>query len=88
MDALKVSVTKKENASLVSAALKVFYDRFRKEDNLLKRLGGALMDDVLQLAVEQCEASLTVPPERTTTQENSGFALIASILDRSETDFS
>ena len=40
------------------------------------------MVDVLQLAVEQCEASLTVPLERTATQENSGFALIASILDR------
>lgn len=82
VDALKASVLQKENASLVSAVLKVFYDRFRKEDNLLKKRGEALMDDVLQLAVGQCEASLTAPVAHREMQDNSGFALMAGILDR------
>lgn len=81
-EALKSSVGKRENPSLVSAVLKVFYDRFRKEDGVLRKHAETLMNDALDLAIEQCEGSLSAPGTDVEEVPNAEFALMLSILDR------
>lgn len=78
---IKSSVTKEDDASLVSAVLKVFHDRFKKADGALKTNVETLMKEVLQDILEQCEKALNgqVLAEG---EQGSGFALLASMLDR------
>ncbi|KAF8198654.1 hypothetical protein BJ912DRAFT_1055525 [Pholiota molesta] len=78
---VKSSATKDDHASLVSAVLKVFYDRFKKENSLLKANAETLMKEVLHGVLEQCERALN---EKVLTEgeQGSGFALLASMLDR------
>jgi hypothetical protein len=78
---VKSSATKDDHASLVSAVLKVFYDRFKKEDSLLKANAETLMNEVLHGVLEQCEQALN-EKVRAEGEQGSGFALLASMLDR------
>ncbi|KAF8970121.1 hypothetical protein BDZ97DRAFT_1792056 [Flammula alnicola] len=82
--AVKASTSKEDNEHLVSALLKVFYDRF-KEGTLLKERAESLVKEVLEGDVERCEKVLSEQNqvgEDGDGEKNVSFALLVSILDQ------
>ncbi|KAF8955528.1 hypothetical protein BDZ97DRAFT_1764803 [Flammula alnicola] len=79
-----VDYERKTMSILVSAVLKVFYDRF-KEGTLLKERAESLVKEVLEGDVERCEKVLSKQNqvgEDGDGERNVSFALLASILDQ------
>ncbi|KAF8899801.1 hypothetical protein CPB84DRAFT_1780009 [Gymnopilus junonius] len=74
---VKLSSAKEENVHLVSAALKVFHDRFKKGSELRQR-ADQLMEDILEIDVERCESALS----KEDADEKTSFELLVSILDQ------
>ena len=71
------STMKEDNAHLVSAALKIIYDRF-KEGTLLKDRAKFLLKEVLVAGLDRCEQFLATQQEG----ETASFALLLGLLDQ------
>ncbi|KAF9477335.1 hypothetical protein BDN70DRAFT_881303 [Pholiota conissans] len=76
---VKATIANEDNATLVSASLKVFYDRFKKNDSLLKANAEVLMKEVLQEDLEQCQQALDGPASAE-GEKCSGFSLLDSLI--------
>jgi len=74
---IKSSTMKEGGAHLVSAALKVLYDRF-KEGTLLKDRAELLLKEVLVAGLDRCEQVLATQQEA----ETASFALLLGLLDQ------
>lgn len=74
----KTSTAKGENVHLVSAVLKVFYDRFKKTPLLAQRVQ-SFMKDILDDDLARCEKALS----KSDNGEDKGvFELLVSMLDQ------
>jgi hypothetical protein len=71
------STGKEDHAHLVSAALKVFYNKF-KAGTLLKDRANVLLTDVLSAYLDRCGRVLATPQEG----ETPSFALLLGLLDQ------
>lgn len=74
---VKSSTLKENDAHLVSAALKILYDRF-KEGTLLKERAEFLLKEVLVAALDKCEQVLATRQEG----ETASLALLVGLLDQ------
>ena len=74
---IKSSTMKEDDAHLVSAALKILYDRF-KEGTLLKDRAEPLLKEVLVAGLDRCEQVLATQQEG----ETASFALLLGLLDQ------
>ena len=74
---IKSSTMKEDDAPLISAALKVFYDRF-KEGTLLKDRAEILLKEVLVASLDRSEQVLATEQEG----EKASFALVLGLLDQ------
>lgn len=74
---IKSSTIKEDHAHLVSAALKILYDRF-KQGTLLKDRAETLLKEVLVAALDRCEQVLATQQEG----ETASFALLLGLLDQ------
>ncbi|KDR72553.1 hypothetical protein GALMADRAFT_752797 [Galerina marginata CBS 339.88] len=82
---IKASSTKEDNVHLISAVLKVFYDRFKK-GTVLRQRAEDLMKDILEVDIARCESLLNVEqvpsPEEDVTKEKVSFELLVGILEQ------
>jgi len=74
---IKSSTMKEDDAHLVSAALKILYDRF-KEGTLLKDRAEFLLKEVLVAGLDRCEQVLATEKEG----ETASFVLLLGLLDQ------